>query len=109
MRSLEALTNKKIMMRYVDRNPTDSQPLGRLPDLVCGALSADLTLLVTLSKSGRVYVWDLQRSQQRVSLCLAGPLHDCAWLPDNKHLVVVGKAGVYFLRFVCEPVSPARS
>jgi WD40 repeat protein len=64
------------------------------------AFSPDSSFIASVSDDNTIKVWDARDGNCLATLYTDGPLKDCDWLPDNRHLVAVGNGGVYFLRFV---------
>lgn len=64
------------------------------------AISPDGKFLSSVSQDGSLKVWDVHTGQCVLTLYVEGPLFDCVWFPDNRHVAATGTRGVYFWRLV---------
>ena len=83
-------------------NNADDQPKFTLSDhtdkvLDC-AFSPKPKYIASVSQDSTIKIWDTETGVCLTTLALSAPVHNCAWFPDNRHLLAVGDGGIYFLR-----------
>jgi len=64
------------------------------------AISPAGDFIVSASDDQTLKVWDALTGACQSTLYVNGRLFACAFHPDGEHIVAVGAAGVYFLRWV---------
>jgi WD40 repeat protein len=64
------------------------------------AISPDASFIVSASGDHALKVWNVASGDCLATFYSEAALLDCAWSRDGEHIVVAGRAGVYFLRFV---------
>ena len=74
--------------------------LGHTYDVTGCAISPSGDYIVSASTDWTLMVWDTRMGACLSTLYVDGLLDACVFHPDGEHIVAVGAAGVYFLRWV---------
>jgi WD40 repeat protein len=68
------------------------------------AISPDGSFIVSASSDNTLKVWDAKTADCLATLYIDSPLNACACSPDNERIVAAGAAGLYCIRFGCDPL-----
>jgi WD40 repeat protein len=74
--------------------------LGHTGEVRGCAISPTGDYIVSASNDWAIKVWDALTGTCLCTLLVSDDLNTCAFHPDGEHIVAVGAAGVYFLRWV---------